>query len=347
MKTPLTAICAALVLIVAALPLTSLAQGVEAARVQESVATARFKKAAPYRVGVAAGYLSNSWVVFCLQHIRYEAARHKEISEVLVTDAGFNPGKQVADIEDLISKNVNLILYWPVDEKAIQPALEKAVVKGIPTVNTGGGFTYSPGTVANAFIDQVVLGDMVARQLFKDMRGKGKIVAMLPIAGTTAAVDQLAALRTAMKEFSQIELLSAEYGDWNRAKAKQITENLLQRHPRIDGVFSPAGQMSIGVAEAFEEAGRLKEVVMSPGDEYNGWLKWVAKHKRGGAVTFPTRVGQEAVRLGLRILNGEPVKRGLAVASEYISPASITRYVEPTRPDDWWASTLPEEWKPK
>src|SRR3989454_3557968 len=118
-------------------PLTSLAQGVEAARVQETVATARFKKAAPYRVGVAAGYLSNSWVVFCLQHIRYEAARHKEISEVLVTDAGFNPGKQVADIEDLISKNVNLILYWPIDEKAIQPALEKAVVKGIPTVNTG------------------------------------------------------------------------------------------------------------------------------------------------------------------------------------------------------------------
>src|SRR5438046_726055 len=277
MKIRPTAICAALMVIVAALPLTSLAQGVETARVQETVTTARFKKAAPYRVGVAAGYLSNSWVVFCLQHIRYEASRHKEISEILVTDAGFNPGKQVADIEDLISKNVNLILYWPVDEKAIQPALEKAVAKGIPTVNTGGGFTYGPGTVANAFIDQVVLGDMVARQLFKDMRGKGRIIAVLRAASWSTA-----------------------------AEAKQITENLLQRHPRIDGVFSPAGQMSIGVAEAFEEAGRLKEVVMSPGDEYNGWLKWVAKHRRGGAVTFPTRVGQEAVRLGLRILNGEP-----------------------------------------
>src|SRR5256712_6992360 len=168
MKTRLTAICAALVLIVAALPLTSLAQGVEAARVQETVATARFKRAAPYRVGVAAGYLSNSWVVFCLQHIRYEAARHKEISEVLVTDAGFNPGKQVADIEDLISKNVNLILYWPVDEKAIQPALEKAVVKGIPTVNTGGGFPYIPRTLPNALLDQAVLRARGARPPLQD-----------------------------------------------------------------------------------------------------------------------------------------------------------------------------------
>lgn len=323
------------------------AQGTPAAQVNETVQTAKFKKAPPYRIGVAAGYLSNSWVVFCLQHIRYEASRHPAVTEVLVTDASFNPAKQVADIEDLISKNVSLILYWPVDEKAIQPALEKAVARGIPTVNTGGGFTYSPGTVANAFIDQVVLGQMVARQLFKDMGGKGKIFAMLPIAGTTAAVDQLAALRTVMKEYPQIELLSAEYGDWNRAKAKQITENLLQRYPRIDGVFSPAGQMSIGVAEAFEEAGRLKGVVMSPGDEYNGWLKWVVKHKQGGAVTFPTRAGQESVRTGLKILRGEPVTRGLIVPSEYIAPADAAKFVEASRPDDWWASTLPEGWKPK
>src|SRR5216684_7595074 len=104
-----TAICAALLLIVAALPLTSLAQGIEAARIQETVATARFKKAAPYRIGVAAGYLSNSWVVFCLQHIRYEASLHKEVQDILVTNADFNPTKQVADIEDLIAKNVSLI----------------------------------------------------------------------------------------------------------------------------------------------------------------------------------------------------------------------------------------------
>ena len=51
--------------------------------------------------------------------------------------------------------------------------------------------------------------------------------------------------------------------------------------------------------KALEEAGRMKGVVMSPGDEYNGWLKWVAKNKRGGVVTFPTRAGQEALKLGL------------------------------------------------
>ncbi len=315
-------------------------------RAAQLIDTSAFKKDGPYKIGVAAGYLSNSWVVFALQHIKYEASLHKEISEVLVTDAAFNPAKQVADIEDLISKGVSLILYWPVDDKAIEGALKKAVDKGIPTINTGGGYVHSPSVTASAFIDQWNLGEMGARRLFQDMGGKGKIFAMLPIPGTTAAVDQLAALKSVMKEYPGIELLSAEYGDWNRAKAKQITENLLQKHPRIDGVFSPSGQMSIGVAEAFDEAGRLGEVTMSPGDEYNGWLKWVVKHKQGGAVTFPTRVGQEALRLGLRMLRGEKVRRGLRISSEYISPSAAGSYVEANRPDDWWASTLPEAWKP-
>lgn len=316
-------------------------------QIAEAVDTAKFKKAGPYTIGVAAGYMSNSWVVFCLQHIRWEASLHKDVKDVIVTDAAFNPGKQVADIEDLIAKNVSLIIYWPVDEKAIQPALEKATAKGIPTVNAGGGFAYSPGTVSNAFIDQYTLGEMVAQHFAADLGGKGKMFAMLPIAGTTAAVDQLAALKDVLKKHPNIELLSAEHGDWNRAKAKQITENLLQRHPKIDGVYSPAGQMSMGVVEAFEEAGRAKNLVMSPGDEYNGWMKWVVKNKKGGAVTFPTRAGQEATKVGLRILAGQPVPRGLVIPSQYIAPGEAAKFAEMNRPDDWWASKLPDNFKPK
>ena len=109
-------------------PLTASAQQADRAtqkkQMAEMVDTSKFKKPGPYTIGVAAGYMSNSWVVFCLQHIRWEASQHKDVKDVIVTDAAFNPGKQVADIEDLIAKNVSLIIYWPVDEKAIQPALE-------------------------------------------------------------------------------------------------------------------------------------------------------------------------------------------------------------------------------
>lgn len=324
------------------------ADAAQAARAAELVDTSRFKKNGPYKLGVSAGYLSNSWVVFNRQHVLWAADQHKdEISSVVITDANFNPGKQVSDIEDLLRQNIDLLIYWPVDEKAIAGVLKRAVDKGVPTVNALGSFTDSPGTISNAFISQWKIGEMVAQHLLKDMGGKGNIIAMLPIAGTTAAVDQLAALKSVLKGYPDAKLVSAEYGDWNRAKAKQITENLLQRFPQIDGVFSPAGQMSIGVAEAFDEAGRLGEVHMSPGDEYNGWLKWVKKHRQGGAVTYPTRTGQVAVEIGLKILKGEPVPRGTPVVSQYIPPDKVDALVKMDRPDDWWASDLPPAFLPK
>ena len=319
----------------------------QVAAAKEAVDTSKFAKEGPYKIGVSAGYLSNSWVVFALQHIHWEASKHDEIEEVIVTDAAFNPTKQISDIEDLLRQDIDLLIYWPVDDAAIASVLERAVAEGTPTVQAGGGFTDNAGTVSNAYISQWRLGEMVARSLMDDLGGEGKIIAMLPIAGTTAAVDQLDALNTVLEEYPDVELLSAEYGDWNRAKAKQITENLLQRFPQIDGVFSPAGQMSIGVAEAFDEAGRLDEVTMSPGDEYNGWLKWVAENNQGGAVTFPTRAGQEAVKIGLSILKGEDVTRGTAVESEYIAPEDIGDYVDADAPDDWWSTELPDEFLPK
>lgn len=323
------------------------ADAAQTAKAAETVDTTKFKKDGPYKIGVSAGYMSNSWVVFALQHVKWEASKNPDVNDVIVTDAAFNPAKQVSDIEDLLRQDIDVLIYWPVDDNAISDVLKRAVEAGVPTIQAGGGFTDSPGTVSNAYISQWKLGEMVARQLMADLGGKGKVIAMLPIAGTTAAVDQLDALQTVLKEFPDVELVSIEYGDWNRAKAKSITENLLQRFPKIDGVFSPAGQMSMGVVEAFEEAGRIQEVTMSPGDEYNGWLKWVEKNKEGGAVTFPTRAGQQSVKIGMAILKGEPVTRGTAVVSEYIAPADISKYVDPNAPDDWWASELPAEFLPK
>lgn len=311
----------------------------------QPVDTAAFATEGPYTVGVSAGYLANSWVVFALQQLRWEASMH-DVQDIIVTDAGFNPAKQVADIEDLLRQDIDLLIYWPVDDASVEEALKRAVAQGVPTVQAGGGFTASDGTLANAYISQRKLGRMVAEQLVQDLNGTGKIVAMLPIPGTVAAVEQLEALEAVIAAHPGIDLLSVEYGDWNRAKAKQITENLLQRFVQIDGVYSPAGQMSLGMAEAFDEAGRLSEVTFSPGDEYNGWLKWVAQHKQGGAVTFPTRAGRVAMQVGLDILAGKDVTRGVAVPSEYIAPDQIGAYVDADAPDDWWATELPDAFLP-
>jgi ABC-type sugar transport system substrate-binding protein len=314
---------------------------------QKPIDTAKYKKDPPYMFGLSAGYLSNSWILFSSQLLRHEASLHPEISEVIVTDAAFNPAKQVADIEDLVSKGVDLLLFWPVDEKSVLPALRKAADAGVVTVNVGYNFMHDPAVTANAYVNQWEMAAEGARRLADALGGKGKIFAMLPIAGSSAAVVQLAALQDVLKDYPQIELLSIEYGDWNRAKAKQLTENLLQRFPEIDGAFSPAAQMSMGIVEAFDEAGRLGELTLSPGDEYNGWLKWVRETGKAGSMTSGQEVARAAVQHGLAILKGEPATNAVTVATRYLTPEEASKMYQEGRPDDWWPTDLPAAWLPK
>lgn len=322
----------------------------EAQTASTPVDTSAFAKEGPWKLCVSSGYLTNSWVVFALQHIRYQASLEPRYEpDIVVTDANFDPNKQIGDITDLINQGCDAIIYWPVDDTAIEPGLEKAVQAGIPTVNVGGGYADLPGIVSNAYIDQYQLGAAGALKLVESLGGQGTIVSMLPIAGTTAAVDQDKALRDVLAANPGIELLDTQNGDWNRAKAKELTETWLQRYPQIDGVFSPAGQMSAGVAEAFDEAGRLGDTTFSPGDEYNGWLKWIAAHpeSNGGVVTFPPSAGGVGLQQMTRILSGEPVTKGIQVPSVWYAPADAAALADPDAPDDWWANDLPAEFLPK
>jgi ABC-type sugar transport system substrate-binding protein len=321
----------------------------EAAGAKASVDTSAFKKSGTVKLGVSAGYLSNSWVVFALQLLKYQASKDSRFAaDIRVTDAGFNANKQISDIHDLINSGVDAIIYWPVDDKAIEPALEDAVHKHIPTVNVGGGYSNAPGVTTNAYIDQYILGRMVAQHLMAELGGKGSILSLLPIAGTTAAVDQDKALKDVLGACPDVHLLDTENGDWNRAKSQTIAQNWAQRFPQADGLFSPAGQMSIGAAQAFDQAGILERITLSPGDEYNGWLKWEVQHpdKNSGVVTFPPEAGAVGVELMAKIIRGEPVTKGARVPSEYIPPDQVKNYVEMDKPDDWWATKLPPKWLP-
>lgn len=322
----------------------------EALTADMPVDTTAFAKDAPWKLCVSAGYLTNSWVVFALQHIRHAASLEPNYEpDIVVTDAAFDANKQISDIRDLINQGCEAIIYWPVDDQAVEPGLEQAVQAGIPTVNVGGGYADLPGIVSNAHIDQYQLGVATAIKLAEALDGSGTIVSMMPIAGTTAAVNQDRALRDVLADYPDIEILDVQNGDWNRAQAKSITENWLLRFPEIDGVYSPAGQMSVGMAEAFDEAGRLGEVVFSPGDEYNGWLKWIVEHpeSNGGVVTFPPSAGTVGVEQMTRILNGEEVTKGIQVPSVWYAPEDAAALADPDAPDDWWASDLPPEFLPR
>jgi ribose transport system substrate-binding protein len=66
--------------------------------------------------------------------LQHAAEQHKDlIKQVIITDANDNPTKQVSDIQDLLQRNVDILIVRPSTE-AVDAAVVRAIKKGVPVV---------------------------------------------------------------------------------------------------------------------------------------------------------------------------------------------------------------------
>ena len=63
----------------------------------------------------------------------WSAGQHADqIKHFFITDANDDPTKQIADIEDLISRGVDLLLIAPATEEALNPVVGRAMKQESP-----------------------------------------------------------------------------------------------------------------------------------------------------------------------------------------------------------------------
>ena len=78
--------------------------------VGETVSGSKYKKTGPFRIGFSNGFSGNTWRTECLFAAKKEASLHKDLAEFIVVDGQGDISKQVNDIENLVSQNVDAIL---------------------------------------------------------------------------------------------------------------------------------------------------------------------------------------------------------------------------------------------
>ena len=166
------------------------------------------------RIGWSNAGMGDSWREFLVANFKAEAARHPEIAKYYITNADEKVDKQIADIESLLVKNIDVLIIYPTVGDALIPVIERTVAEGIPVVVFGGTINTDKMTVL-VKQDLIDLGAEGANWLAKELGGKGKIVMMSGIAGNTTAEDRLQGAREAFKKYPGIEILDHQYCDWS------------------------------------------------------------------------------------------------------------------------------------
>ena len=295
-----------------------------------------------FTIGFSNISLVNTWRSQMVEEATYRASQFEDIANFIVTDAGGQANKQIADVEDLIARGVDALLVAPASETALNSVLDRAHEAGIPTIIFETNATPSNYTV-KILADDNFFGAAGAEFLAEAMGGEGKIFALRGFAGMSVESARWAAVEEVLAGYENITIADAAFGDFSYDKGKQVCESLLIAHPDVDGVWSSGGAMTQACIEVFQENGI--DLVPMTGESNNGFLKiWSETGIESIAPVTPTWVGAEAVVAAVKLLRGEEVMSDYIIRPEPITADKIDEYYQPDLNDSYWTgSILPQE----
>ena len=263
-------------------------------------------------IGFSVSTLNNPFFVTLTEGAR-KAATENNV-ELVVVDAGDDAAKQTSDIEDLVSRNVGVLIVNPVDSDAVAPAVKSAMSQGIKVIAVDRG-------VNGVDVDCQIASDNVAEarmatEYLMDLVGEGAKVAELQgVPGASATIDRGAGFHQVADQ--SLQVAASQTANFNRAEGMTVMENILQSDGTIKGVFAHNDEMALGAVEAVAASG--KDIKIVGFDATDDAQKAVKDGKMAATVAQkPDKMGETAIGTAVKIMAGETVEKSIPVEVELI-----------------------------
>lgn len=263
-------------------------------------------------IGFSVSTLNNPFFVTLTEGAR-KAATENNV-ELVVVDAGDDAAKQTSDIEDLVSRNVGVLIVNPVDSDAVAPAVKSAMSQGIKVIAVDRGVN---GVDVDCQIaSDNVAGARMATEYLMDLVGEGAKVAELQgVPGASATIDRGAGFHQVADQ--SLQVAASQTANFNRAEGMTVMENILQSDGTIKGVFAHNDEMALGAVEAVAASG--KDIKIVGFDATDDAQKAVKDGKMAATVAQkPDKMGETAIGTAVKIMAGETVEKSIPVEVELI-----------------------------
>lgn len=236
--------------------------------------------------------------------------------KLLVLDSQNDPAKELANVEDVLNKKISLMMINPTDSDAVRSAIKAANRKDIPVVTLDRGANGGK-VVSHVASDNVLGGEMAGKLIIDTLKGKGKIVELQGVAGTSAARDRGEGFNKAVKAAGGLQVVASQPADFDRTKGLNVMENILQAQPEIDAVFAHNDEMALGAIKAVQAAKR--EILIVGFDGTDDGVKAVQNGSMLATVAQQAgKIGSIGVETADKILKGEKVEEYTPVALKLI-----------------------------
>ena len=270
-----------------------------------------------YRIGVSQ-CSDDEWRHKMNNEIVREALFYDGV-EVEIRTAKDNNRNQIADIKYFIDKKVDLLIVAPNEAAAITPVVEKAYRQGIPVVVIDRKILSDKYT---AFVgaDNYEIGKDVGQYILNRLHGKGKVLEITGLEGSTPAMERHKGLTDVLKEEPRIEITASVDGAWLQSVAGEKMDSVFQTNKNIDLVFAQNDRMAIGAYLSARQQQLEKEMLFVgidalPGKEYG--VEQIINGVLDATFIYPTG-GDKVVQVAMDILEKRPYERDTKLSTALV-----------------------------
>ncbi|WP_231919919.1 substrate-binding domain-containing protein [Microlunatus soli] len=232
------------------------------------------------------------------------AAKKVKGFSVTVSDAAQDNSKQVSQVEDFITQQVDLLIISPNEATPLTQVVKKAYDGGIPVIVLDRKVD---GDAYTAFIggDNTAIGKAMGEYYATTMLPDGgRVVEISGLAGSTPAAERTKGFADGIKSNPKVKIVESQSGEWLREKGQSVMDTVLKSNPDIDAVYSQNDPMAEGAYLAAKSAGVQDKIKFTGIDGLaiaSGGIKAVQQGRLQATYVYPTG-GREAVELAKQIL---------------------------------------------
>lgn len=283
----------------------------------------------PWMIGFSQDTMDHPWRAYMVTSAQAQSEQYPDlIEDFIFTDAGGTNEKQIADVEDLISRGVDLIMMSPREAQALVPAVEAIKEAGIPLVVLDREVV---GEDYNVFIggNNLQIGEELGKYVLEQVGEEFKYLEIEGIPGATPTIQRHEGFTSQIEGKPSIERLDAQPANYDLAPAIPIMEDWLTKYRgQFQVIYAHNDPMILGAINVLKEAG------FEPGDVFlvgvdgqreafeaiqDGWLQATAIYATGGAL---------GLDMAVRVLQGQPVPQRITTETPVITPDNVAEFYD-------------------
>ena len=248
-----------------------------------------------------------------------EAEAQAQGIKVVTVDARGDAATQVSQIQDLITQQIDALIYIPAGATAAGVPVQAAKDAGIPVV----AVDRNPADVpADTFIatDSVAAARTLGEHVCEVTGGEGQVAIIQGQIGTTPEQDRDQGFNEALEKCPGLEVVAKQASQmWAQDEGFAIAQDMLTRDPNITVFFGRADALALGAAQAIQVANIPQDVTVVGFDGDVAGLEAVRDGVLNATMTQQTQLmGRLAVESALKLVRGEDVP------AEQLQEATLT-----------------------